>query len=64
MKRKGNRMKLGKLLGLPRGGMLPKMKIMPKASELTGIKKSELGLPSMRPKRKKRKGWGNLFKDV
>ena len=44
-------------------GVFPKIKLMPKMTDLTGIKKGSLGLPSMRTKRKKT-SWRNMFKDV
>ena len=45
-------MKLGKLLGM-KGEVLPKLKIMPRMKDLTGIKMSDIGLPSVKLKRKK-----------
>ena len=41
---------------------LPKMRIMPKMSHLTGIKKSELGLPKYT--KRKKMSWRKMFKDV
>ena len=39
--------------GLKMGKVFPKMRIMPNMSKLTGVKKSDVGLPSFKPKRRK-----------
>jgi len=52
-------MKLSKLAGI-KDGVFPKLKVMPKMAHLTGVKKSDLGLPSFKPKRKKRSVWKTL----
>ena len=43
--------------------VFPKMRIMPKMSHLTGVKKSDLGLPSFKPKRRKT-SIGKMLKDI
>ena len=43
--------------------VFPKMRIMPKMSTLTGVKKSDLGLPSFKPKRRKT-SISKLLKDI
>ena len=55
-------MKLGKLLGM-KGGVLPKLKIMPRMKDLTGIKPGSLGIETIKLKRKKTSVFKTL-KDV
>jgi len=43
--------------------VFPKMRIMPKMSALTGVKKSDLGLPSFKPKRRKT-SISKMLKDI